>query len=92
MPKAANSPQSPHPYLPPSGSGERAEDAAPVVARVVEALPNALYRVELEPGRERITAHVSGSGGLLRLLPGEDVLVEITPYDTTRGRIVRRKS
>ena len=42
--------------------------------------------------RERLTAHVGGASGLLRLLPGEDVLVEITPYDTTRGRIVRRKA
>ena len=87
MPKATNSP---HPS--PEGTGAHGQDANVASARVVEALPNALYRVELEPGRERITAHVSGSGGLLRLLPGEDVLVEITPYDTTRGRIVRRKS
>jgi len=59
-------------------------------ARIVEALPNALYRVELDPTRERLTAHVQ-TGALLRLLPGEDVVVEITPYDTTRARIVRRK-
>jgi translation initiation factor IF-1 len=74
----------------PEARGE--ERAQVVTARVVEALPNALYRVEIEPSRERLTAHVASGGALLRLLPGEDVLVEITPYDTTRGRIVRRKS
>ena len=66
--------------------------ATVVTARVVEALPNALYRLELDPGRERITGHIGGSSSLLRLLPGEDVEVEITPYDATRGRILRRKS
>lgn len=83
---------SPHPHPSPGGRGGHGEDATQVAARVVEALPNALYRVELEPSRAQLTAHVSGNSSLLRLLPGEDVLVEITPYDTTRGRIVRRKS
>ena len=63
-----------------------------VNARVVEALPNALYSVELESeGRARVTAHVSGSA-LLRVLPGDGVVVELMPYDMTRGRIVRRRS
>ena len=78
-----------------TGAGVRAgqPETEPVVvnARVVEALPNALYRVELDPGRERLTAHVAAGSSLLRLLPGEDVVVEVTPYDATRGRIVRRK-
>ena len=70
---------------------EAAAGATQVLARVVEALPNALYRVEVDPTRERLTAHVAGVAGLLRLLPGEEVVVEVTPYDATRGRIVRRK-
>ncbi len=70
---------------------EVAAGATQVLARVVEALPNALYRVEVDPTRERLTAHVAGTAGLLRLLPGEEVVVEVTPYDPTRGRIVRRK-
>ena len=71
------------------------EAAAPleVPGRVVEALPNALFRVEIEgERRQMVTAHVSGGKGLLRLLPGEAVVVELMAYDTTRGRIVRRKS
>lgn len=76
---------------------ERVTDATPgaaaaqVGARVLEALPNAMYRVELEDGpRSRVTAHVAGAG-LLRVLPGERVVVELMPYDGTRGRIVRRQ-
>jgi translation initiation factor IF-1 len=67
--------------------------AAPlrVRARVVEALPDALYRVELEGERRAsLTAHVAGGAPLLRVLPGDAVLVEIMPYDATRARIVGR--
>ena len=64
-----------------------------VSARVVEALPNALFRVELlTEKREKATVHASGSAGLSRLLPGAEVEVELMPYDPTRGRIVRKKS
>ena len=64
-----------------------------VGARVLEALPNALFRVEVQDdARTRITAHVQGSTGLLRLLPGDLVTVELVPYDSTRGRIVGRPS
>lgn len=70
-----------------------AETALTVDARVVEALPNALFVVELQTeGRPRVTAHVPGSAGLLRVLPGEEVVVELLPYDMTRGRIVRRRA
>ncbi len=63
-----------------------------VGARVLEALPNAMYRVELEDEkRSRVTAHVAAAG-LLRILPGESVIVELMPYDATRGRIVRRRA
>ena len=64
-------------------------EAVRVQARVLESLPNALYRVELESeGRPQVTAHPSGQAGLLRLLPGEAVEVELSAYDATRARIV----
>jgi translation initiation factor IF-1 len=60
-----------------------------VAGRVLESLPNALYRVELQAeGRPQVTAHVSGEAGLLRLLPGEAVQVELSAYDGSRARIV----
>jgi translation initiation factor IF-1 len=59
-----------------------------VAGRVIEALPNAMYRVELEDERRtRVLAHVS-SPALLRVLPGERVVVALAAYDATRGRIV----
>jgi translation initiation factor IF-1 len=59
---------------------------------VREALPNALFRVELEAGRSAsLVAHVAGDSSLLRLRPGDAVVVEIAPYDGGRGRIVRRR-
>ena len=66
-------------------------DALVVEAVVREALPNALYRVELASGsRASLLAHVAGDASLLRLRPGDRVFVEIAPYDAVRGRIVRR--
>lgn len=58
---------------------------------IVEALGNANFRVELENGHE-ITAHISGKMRLhyIKILPGDKVKVEITPYDLTKGRIVFR--
>jgi translation initiation factor IF-1 len=62
-----------------------------VAGRVLESLPNALYRVELQSeGRPRVTAHVSGQASLLRLLPGEAVEVELSAYDGSRARIVAK--
>jgi len=65
-----------------------------VNGRVAEALPNALYRVELEnESRAVVTAHLSGGArSLTRVRPGDGVVVELMPYDMTRGRIVRRRS
>jgi len=59
--------------------------------KVIEPLPNAMFRVELDNGH-KILAHVSGKMRLhfIRILPGDRVLVEISPYDLSRGRIIYR--
>jgi len=59
---------------------------------IVEALPNAMFRVELENGH-KILAHISGKmrKNFIRLVPGDRVIVELTIYDLTKGRIVYRK-
>ncbi|MDP2871950.1 MAG: translation initiation factor IF-1 [Bacillota bacterium] len=66
-------------------------DAIDVEGKVIEPLPNAMFRVELENGH-RVLAHVSGKIRLnfIRILPGDRVLLELSPYDLTRGRIVYR--
>ncbi len=58
---------------------------------VLEALPNAMFRVKLETGHE-VLAHVSGKMRIhfIRILPGDKVKVELSPYDLTRGRIIYR--
>jgi len=68
------------------------KDAIRVDATVLEALPNAVFKVALENGHE-ILAHVSGKMRMnfIRILPGDDVTVEVSPYDLARGRIVLRK-
>ena len=67
------------------------KDAIRVEAKVLEALPNAMFKVELEGGHE-IIAHVSGKMRMhfIRILPGDTVTVEMSPYDLSRGRIVLR--
>ena len=67
------------------------EDAIEVKGKVVEPLPNAMFRVELENGHN-ILAHVSGKMRMhfIRILPGDKVTVELSPYDLTRGRITYR--
>lgn len=67
------------------------KDAIRLEAKVIEALPNAVFRVQLENGHE-IKAHVSGKMRMhfIRILPGDAVTVEMSPYDLTRGRIVLR--
>jgi translation initiation factor IF-1 len=67
------------------------EDAIEVEGTVVEPLPNAMFRVELENGH-RVLAHVSGKMRMnfIRILPGDRVKIELSPYDLTRGRITYR--
>jgi len=75
----------------PEAAGE-AKDVLEVEGIVREALPNALYRVELlTDKRGTATAHAGGASGLLRLRSGDEVVVELMPYDMTRGRIVRKR-
>ena len=67
------------------------EDAIVLEGTVVEPLPNAMFRVELENGH-RVLAHISGKMRMhyIRILPGDKVQVELTPYDLSRGRITYR--
>jgi len=67
------------------------DDAIELEGTVVEPLPNAMFRVELENGH-RVLAHISGKMRMhyIRILPGDKVVVELSPYDLTRGRITYR--
>ncbi|MDO8494239.1 MAG: translation initiation factor IF-1 [Deltaproteobacteria bacterium] len=68
------------------------EDLIQVEGKVLETLPNAMFRVQLENGH-KVLAHVSGKMRMhfIRILPGDKVTVELTPYDLSRGRIVFRE-
>jgi translation initiation factor IF-1 len=67
------------------------QEGVTVEGTVVEPLPNAMFRVELENGH-KVLAHISGKMRMhfIRILPGDKVTVELSPYDLTRGRIVYR--
>lgn len=67
------------------------EEAIEVEGTVLEPLPNAMFRVELENGH-KVLAHISGKMRMhyIRILPGDRVTVELSPYDLTRGRITYR--
>ena len=67
------------------------EEAISIEGTVTEALPNAMFRVELDNGHN-VLAHVSGKMRMhfIRILPGDKVTVELSPYDLTRGRITYR--
>lgn len=67
------------------------EDVIQVEGTVAEPLPNAMFRVELENGH-KVLAHISGKmrKHFIRILPGDKVSVELSPYDLTRGRITYR--
>ena len=68
------------------------EDAIQVEGKVLETLPNAMFRVELENGH-RVLAHISGKMRMhfIKILPGDKVTVELSPYDLSRGRIIFRE-
>ena len=67
------------------------EEAIEVEGTVVEPLPNAMFRVELENGHQ-VLAHISGKMRMhyIKILPGDRVTVELSPYDLTRGRVTFR--
>jgi translation initiation factor IF-1 len=68
-----------------------AKDVIEIEGKILESMPNAMFRVELENGHE-ILAHISGKirKNFIRILPGDRVKVEMTPYDLTKGRITFR--
>jgi translation initiation factor IF-1 len=67
------------------------EEGIQVEGTVVEPLPNAMFKVELENGHQ-VLAHISGKMRMhyIRILPGDKVLVELSPYDLNRGRVIYR--
>jgi translation initiation factor IF-1 len=74
------------------GEGMPKEEAIQVEGRVLETLPNAMFRVELENGH-KVLAHISGKMRMhfIKILPGDKVTIELSPYDLTRGRIIFRE-
>jgi translation initiation factor IF-1 len=68
------------------------EDAIEVIGTVLETLPNAMFRVELENGH-KVLAHISGKMRMhyIKILPGDKVKIELSPYDLARGRIIFRE-
>ncbi len=68
------------------------EEPIEVEGKVLETLPNAMFRVELENGH-KVLAHISGKMRMfyIKILPGDKVRLELSPYDLTRGRIVFRE-
>jgi translation initiation factor IF-1 len=68
------------------------EEPITLEGKVLETLPNAMFRVEL-PNGHKVLAHVSGKMRMnfIRILPGDTVTLELSPYDLSRGRIVRRE-
>ncbi len=75
----------------PKGQSLPKKDAIEVEGTVIEPLPNTMFAVELENGH-RVLAHISGKlrMNFIRILPGDRVRVELSPYDLTRGRITYR--
>jgi translation initiation factor IF-1 len=67
------------------------EEAIQVEGKVVEPLPNAMFRVQLENGH-KVLAHISGKMRMhyVKILPGDKVTLELSPYDLSRGRIIYR--
>ena len=67
------------------------EEAIEVQGKILETLPNAMFKVELDNGHV-VLAHISGKmrKHFIKILPGDSVMVELTPYDLNRGRIIYR--
>ena len=78
-------------YRRPKTEVKMAKDVIEIEGKILESMPNAMFRVELENGHE-ILAHISGKirKNFIRILPGDRVKVEMTPYDLTKGRITFR--
>jgi translation initiation factor IF-1 len=70
---------------------DKSKEVIELEGKVVENLPNALFRVQITSG-QIILAHIAGKLRVhrIRVLPGDNVIIEVTPYDLTRGRIIRR--
>ena len=68
------------------------EEAIEVTATVLETLPNAMFRIANDDNKHEVLAHISGKmrKNFIRILPGDKVLVELSPYDLKRGRITYR--
>ena len=68
------------------------EEAIEVTATVLETLPNAMFKVAVDDNKHEVIAHISGkmSKNFIRILHGDNVLVELSPYDLKRGRITYR--
>ncbi|MDQ6785629.1 MAG: translation initiation factor IF-1 [Acidobacteriota bacterium] len=68
------------------------EEAIEVEGTVLETLPNAMFKVELETNKHQVLAHISGKmrKNFIRILPGDRVQIELSPYDLSRGRITYR--
>ena len=73
-------------------SQDSTKEVIEVIGRVTEPLPNAMFKVELENGHI-VMAHISGKMRMhyIRIIPGDEVTIEMTPYDLSKGRIVYRK-
>ena len=72
-------------------SGKNNKDVIEIEGKVIENLPNAIFRVQLDSG-QTVLGHLSGKMrvNMIRVLPGDRVVIEMTPYDLTKGRITRR--
>lgn len=73
------------------GKSGKNKDVIELEGKVIENLPNAIFRVQLDSG-QTVTGYLSGKMrvNMIRVLPGDKVLLEMTPYDLTKGRITRR--
>ncbi|MCL5666978.1 MAG: translation initiation factor IF-1 [Patescibacteria group bacterium] len=73
------------------GKPGKNKDVLELEGKVIENLPNAIFRVQLESG-QTVTGHLSGKMrvNMIRVLPGDKVIIEMTPYDLSKGRIIRR--